>query len=319
MIAGDIPDLVGCVDVKSIRVHAPAPAIFLCGGPVDATVAAPPSLRDAFMRIHDTSPFSRYLTILAEDLNAFFPEGGYKDILGFETDIAQICDLIILFSESYGSAAELGAFAMIEEIALRLLVVMDDSNYGKMSFITLGPIRALQNSFGESAVCVLHRDDLGIASINAPQSINMKVFAARMGSAISARASASREPSTFDPSRNGHIIKLIVGLLQHYGALTLDEIDVLLFCMDIKRNQGDLKNLLLCAIFLKWVIKDKRGINVYYLSIVNKEAVAYRFRPGLSVIDKNRWRADIVEHWRKNDPERFNSIRAARSASAVAP
>jgi hypothetical protein len=107
VIAGDIPDLVGYVDVKSIRVHAPAPAIFLCGGPVDAKVAAPPSLRDAFMRIHHTAPFSRYLTILAEDLNAFFPEGEYKDILKFETDIAQICDLIILFSESYGSAAEL--------------------------------------------------------------------------------------------------------------------------------------------------------------------------------------------------------------------
>ena len=118
MIAGDdIPDLVGYVDVKSIRVHAPAPAIFLCGGEVDAKVASPPSLRDAFMRIHHTPPFSRYLTILAEDLNAFFPEGEYKDILKFETDIAQICDLIILFSESYGSAAELGAFSMIEEIA----------------------------------------------------------------------------------------------------------------------------------------------------------------------------------------------------------
>ena len=74
------------------------------------------------MRIHHIPPFSRYLTILAEDLNAFFPEGEYKDILKFETDIAQICDLIILFSESYGSAAELGAFSMIEEIARRLLV-----------------------------------------------------------------------------------------------------------------------------------------------------------------------------------------------------
>ncbi len=93
MIAGDIPDLVGYVDVKSIRVHAPAPAVFLCGGRVDVKVAAPPSLRDAFMRISHCHPFSRYLTVLAEDLNAFFPEGEYKDILKFETDIAQICDL----------------------------------------------------------------------------------------------------------------------------------------------------------------------------------------------------------------------------------
>jgi hypothetical protein len=240
VIAGDIPDLVGYVDVKSIRVHAPAPAIFLCGGPVDATAAAPPSLRDAFMRIHHTPPFSRYLTILAEDLNAFFPEGDYKDILKFETDIAQICDLIILFSESYGSAAELGAFSMFEEIARRLLVVIDDLNYNRLSFITLGPVRFLQNLCGESAICVLHRDDLGITSINATQSINLKTFSARMGSAISARTAASREPSTFNPDRNGHIIKLIVGLIQHYGALTLDEVEVLLYCMDIKKSASEL-------------------------------------------------------------------------------
>lgn len=313
MIAGDIPDLVGYMDVKSIRVHAPAPAIFVCSGPVDAKVAVPPSLRDAFMRIHCTPPFSRYLTILAEELNAFFPEGEYKDILKFETDIAQICDLIILFSESYGSVAELGAFSMIEEIALRLLVVMDDFNYGESSFVTLGPVRSLLNAYGESAICVLHRDDLGIISIEATQSINLKTFSSRMGSAILARMAAFREPSTFDPSRNGHIIKFIVGMIQHYGALTLDEIEVLLFCMDINKTQTEVRNFLLCSIFLKWIVKDKRGINVYYSSIADKEAVAYKAMPGLYVMDKNRWRADILDYWKNNEPERFDSIRAARA------
>jgi hypothetical protein len=201
---------------------------------------------------------------------------------------------------------------MIEEIALRLLVVIDDFNYHKLSFITLGPIRSLENTYGESSICVLHRDDLGITSIDATQPINLKTFSARMASAISARTAVSREPSTFDPTRNGHIIKLIVGLIQHYGALTLEEVDVLLFCMDIKKNCSELRNLLLCAIFLKWVVKDKRGLNVYYSSIVDKEALAYRALPGVPVIDKSRWRADIVEYWKKGEPERFNSIRAAR-------
>jgi hypothetical protein len=52
---------------------------------------------------------------------------------------------------------------------------------------------------------------------------------------------------------------------------------------------------------------------VYYSSIVDKEAVAYKALPGRSIIDKSRWRADIVEYWRKGEPERFNSIRAARA------
>ena len=265
------------------------------------------------MRIHTTPPFSRYLTILAEELNAFFPEGHYKDILKFETDIAQICDLIILFSESYGSAAELGAFTMIEEIALRLLVVIDDFNYSKMSFITLGPLRSLQDSYGDAAVCVLHRDDLGITSVSTTQSIDIPTFSQRLKTAISAKVAVSPEPATFDPTRNGHLIKLIVGLIQHYGALTIDEIDVLLFCMNIQSTPSDISNFLLCAIFLRWIVKDKRGPHVFFLSIVDNEAIAYKLLPEVPLLDKNRWRSDIVAHWRKDDPERFNSIRAARA------
>jgi hypothetical protein len=60
-------------------------------------------------------------------------------------------------------------------------------------------------------------------------------------------------------------------------------------------------------------VSDKRGLNVYYSAIVDKEAVVYRALPGLPVIDKSRWRADIVEFWKKDEPERFNSIRAARA------
>ena len=267
------------------------------------------------MRINHAPPFSRFLTILAEDLNAFFPQGEYKDILKFETDIAQICDLIVLFSESYGSAAELGAFSMIPEIALRLLVVMDDLNYKNLSFITLGPVRSLENSYGDSAICVIHRDDVDIHSISAAHTVNLTTFSSRMSAAILGRMREHKEHSTFDPARNGHVIKLIVGIIQHYGALTLDEIECLLFCMDIKNNIDEIKNFLLCAIFLRWIIKDKRGINEYYSSIVKREALSYKALPDKALIDKDRWRSDIVEHWKKGEPERFNSIRAARIKS----
>ena len=231
MIAGDkIPDLVGYVDVETIHVHAPKSGIFLCGGQVDAKSLYPLSLRDAFMRIHSASPFSEHLVILAEDLNAFFPQGFYSDILSFEGDIAQISELIILFSESFGSVAELGAFVMVPEIASRLLVVVDDKNYRDQSFIRLGPLLSLENQYGESAVYVVHRNDIGIASIKDIASINLKVFADRLKDAIKTRMATTKEPSKFDPTRNGHVIKLVVGLIQHYSALTLDEIGCLLYC-----------------------------------------------------------------------------------------
>lgn len=114
------------------------------------------------MRIAYLHPFTKYNSILAEELEAFFPNGDYKDFLSLESDIAQISTLILLFSESFGSAAELGAFAMVEEIARKLLVVIDDKRYSENSFIKLGPLRAIQLSSGDGAVCVLNRDDLNI-------------------------------------------------------------------------------------------------------------------------------------------------------------
>ena len=90
LVGGEIPDLVECMDAKTIRVHAPTAVLFLCGGQRDLTAPKPKSLRDAFLRIHDEAAFRKYDVLIAEDLNAFFPKGNYKDILSFESDFAQI-------------------------------------------------------------------------------------------------------------------------------------------------------------------------------------------------------------------------------------
>jgi hypothetical protein len=140
LAGGDIPDLVECVDVNSVRVHAPTSVILVCGGRSDVTATKPTSLRDAYVKLLHRKEFSKYKTLLAEELQAFFPNGQYRDILTLEADIAQISDLIILFTESFGSAAELGAFAIMPTIAPKLLVVIDDHYYGEDSFIKLGSL-----------------------------------------------------------------------------------------------------------------------------------------------------------------------------------
>ena len=300
------------MDVGTLRVYAPSPAIFLCGGPVDSSVPSPPSLREAFLRLHTTPPFSEYKILLAEELNAFFPQGSYKDILSFESDIAQLSELIVLFSESFGSAAELGAFSMVPEIALRLLVVIDDRHYAIQSFITLGPVRYLENEYKGSSICVINLNDLSIRNIFDLTTLNLSAFSTVMGNAINARKIKKIERSTFDRTRNGHIIKLIVGLVQHYGSLTVDEIDALLFCFDVPVQHSKIPDFLLCAEFLGWIIKDKRGINTFYSAMIAKDAVSYKHKPNGPTIDRIRWRADVLEFWRRGDPERFSSITFAR-------
>jgi hypothetical protein len=129
------------LDADKIHVQAPTSVIFLCGGPISSVVEPIPlSLRDAFLKILENPVLKGRDLIQAEDITpqiSFFNK--YENILDFETDLAQIVELIILFCESEGSLAELGAFAMINEIALRLFWLYERST--GTSFHSLGLVR----------------------------------------------------------------------------------------------------------------------------------------------------------------------------------
>ena len=296
--------------MSTVRVHSPTSLLFLCGGPINIKALKPPSLREAFTRVLHEKPFKKYTMLLAEQLNAFFPKGNYQDILTFEAHIAQISELIVLFSESFGSAAELGAFSMVPDISHRLLVVIDDDNYHANSFISLGPIRALENKF-KSSVCVLHRNDIGIPNIRNVEDVKIDVLSAQMQAAIEARELTSKEHTTFDPARPGHIIKFIVGLIQNYGALTIDEIEAHLYCVGLATPVETLKNYLLCAEFADWIVQDKRGIRTYFSALDRRKALQFESRKDREKFDKIRWQAAVMEHWKTTDATRFSSIQAA--------
>lgn len=304
-------------EAGSLHVRAPSPIILFCGGPIVVASPKPKSLRQAYTLIYGRIPFRNYTNLTPEEFTIFGPDPHYKDWLSFESEFAQIVDLIILFSESYGSVAELGAFSMVKEIASRLLVIMDDKNYTDNSFVKLGPIRKLEEEYGRPAVCVLNRRDINIPDIKNVEDMDLDSFAATLVAAIDRRKQDYRERTTFNSSRPGHVIKLIVGFIQHYGALTDQEIDVLLFAMNLKVTPQQLMNYLTCAICAKWIRKDKRGIEEYYCALPNiKQAIEYRLRKDLSPeeMDKDRWRARVIDYWKSTDHSRFSSIQATLMA-----
>jgi hypothetical protein len=297
------------IDADSIRVYAPTQILFVCGGETNASSTKILSLRDAFMRLVGDPPFVTYQVIIAEQLPWFFPKGDYKDILLLESDIAQISDLVLLFSESFGSACELGAFSTVDEIARRLLVFIDDINAKDQSFVALGPLRALQNLTRSQSVCVLDHVELGFGDIQNVKDIRLSTFSERVASAIRQRKPLAEEHKRLDVHRSGHILKLAVGLIQHYSALTLDEIcdKLSFFVSEIDRNR--IRDLLLCAEFAEWVAYRPLGINTYYVSTANKPAMSFKLESSSPRIDRLRWRSDIVEHWKQTDPERFTALR----------
>ncbi len=255
----------------------------------------------------------KYEVRRAEEMEWAFPKGGeYAELVEFESDIAQISDLIVLFSESAGSLAELGAFAQVDEIASRMLVFVDNEKYADPSFIKLGLLDYLTRKYGNEAVGVLQIADLNIQSIAALDTIDLDRLAASTdGALIFHLKEKKREPTKFDKTRNGHVTKLVTGLIQHYAALTLDEIDTLLYCLGVSTPQQEIKKHLNCAELFGWVIKERAVFQTYYAAIEGKRALHFYFHPQTKRIDRSFWNTEIVAHWKKNDPERFSSIQAA--------
>lgn len=313
MLIEHLPDLHEIVDVGSVHVNIPASTIFLCGGDISHNDDKITSLRKAFLRFAYEKPFNNYKILIAEEINAFFPRGTYEDLLSLESDLAQIASLILVFSESFGSAAELGAFAVTAEIAERLLVIIDDKNYNESSFVKLGPLKLLENSVGRSAVYVLNRESLKIESVSDVSGIDLRVLKTSMTEAIRDREASIKKTSTLNAQNHGHLIMLMVGITQQYGALTADELSYCLGGLGIEIELKDIKNFLLCAEFIDWVTLVPLGSRDYYASSLDKAAISFRRRPDASDIDMVRWRAEVTNYWKEHDSNRFSVISKVRS------
>jgi len=150
---------------ESVRVRAPSSIVFLCGGVIDARLDPPTALRDAFYRSIKTAP-PAYTVVLAEDANPLTTDAGYGDLLSFESDIAQVVGLILLFAESAGSLAELGAFAASQPLHPRFSQCFLIFTTIKAHSSEMGPLSTWKKSTERSAfsfliilISVLHQAD----------------------------------------------------------------------------------------------------------------------------------------------------------------
>jgi hypothetical protein len=298
------------LDAERIHVQSASDIIFLCGGQrSDISEPTPLSLRDAFLKIIDYPILRRRDVVQAEDITdniSFFDK--YEDILEFETDIAQIVELIILFCESEGSLAELGAFAMIEEIASRLFVVVREKHWNIDSFIKLGPLRRIQKKYGRGSIFLIDDAEVGMRGDSASH-VKKDVLGSLLSEPISLRLQRPREPSTFDATRPGHVIKLVVGLVQEYGALKIDEIVELLRVLNVIRGAADVHRYLLCAQAVGWLKEISKGSSDYFVAVGTKlDAATILSREDAQLKNKQRRRFSIREHWKTHDKERYNAI-----------
>lgn len=282
---------------------------------MDSSSNPPTTLRDAFYRVAQASS-PTYRIILAEEATPLTADAGYGDLLSFESDIAQVVGLILLFAESAGSLAELGAFAALKTVAPSLLAILDDFYYGQSSFIRNGPVKFLENEYGDDWILVIERGDLGIGTGGSNASLDAVKLGAAIMPAIDKRLARRNVFEKFDPSNNGHVILLMTGLCKEFGALTITEIHDHLLHLGLPAiTRARLRNYIYCSELLGWLATVRKGNHIFYVAAGGGSALDYSLEPAVAVKDKVRWRTDIRSFWLKNDPARMRAITEVLSST----
>ena len=118
--------------------------IFLCGGPI-ARNGAFLSARDFFYRYLLRNLAWAKRIKLAEDISTWFQkDNAFPDLLQLENYLAHLAAATVLFVESPGSIAELGAFAASDELRPKTLAVLNTAYGSDKSFIADGPVRRIK-------------------------------------------------------------------------------------------------------------------------------------------------------------------------------
>lgn len=116
-------------------------SIFLCGADIKNHETA----RSKMAAI--LSHYPRYELLYPEDLFDDLLAGqGQHSLLKLESILADNVDAIVLFPESPGSFAEIGAFSNNEKLAQKMIVLSNKKYKSNKSFINYGPYRLIKSS-----------------------------------------------------------------------------------------------------------------------------------------------------------------------------
>lgn len=128
--------------------------------------ASPPKARELFMR-YARGQIKWVEFFLAEEYFEVFSSGEEYDLLTTEERMVHYADCLLMFLESESTFAELGAFAIKDDVAKRLLLVNEKAHRHSDSFIAKGPVAKAErlSRFGAPIYVGLEHALLAVAEL----------------------------------------------------------------------------------------------------------------------------------------------------------
>lgn len=270
--------------------------IWLFGGTGDfrlGTAESCTSLRESFWRQSLTccpAPEHAWTGDLdiPEQHQGWWAFSGYDDLLTFERDACHLARAIVLFPESPGSLAELGALAVDDSIVNRLLVIVQ-SKYldaeNRESFLNLGPLKrvdALKNRcvIGTKSSTALPEEDFETV---------MEFVHDRLPSMPSTEKLRLDTPT--------HKLLLIADLVDLLLISKPAELHGALLHFGVSLTQHELERAAKLLEFFSLIRIEHRGAEYFYVrrEKADRTWVNYTAKEGKPAFDRSRFRLDRMK------------------------
>jgi hypothetical protein len=235
----------------------------------------------------------------------------YDHLFDLEDDLAYLSAIIMLFVESPGSIAELGAFCHDRVLSKKLMAVLEHSYQNGPSFIQDGPVALLKKQNSHS---VLFYPWLGQPNEHGVRPLDLdeakKTLDLLLKELLKVMSGIAKEEK-FDSRNRGHRMLLIADFVKLGVIVKLNEIASLLAAAGLKHVSGRLERYLFLLEKLKLIEKTEYGNSSYYVSPgPPNQYIRYARTSKNLTPDRMRLRSDLSDALKALDRDRLRALDA---------
>ena len=262
------------------------------------------SQRDAFVRwVKANRSDLNEVLLLPENYEDWNDFDVYSDLLLFEKDLGYVTSAVVVFLESPGAIAELGAFSQIDSLSERLLVVVTDNRHPKKSFISLGPIRNLHDTRKHPfCVCVIpDPDPLSAIRDHLPVVVDN----------LDSKRSSAPKTQEFSNAMPQHEILLVLDLINLFLIATVLELKEIAEHFGVKLGLARLDQILFVLERTQLVTGKHYGNTKYFVARRFRKAyLDFTSREGARSFNRDRFKAERLGEI-QTDQNRKNAYQLA--------
>jgi len=251
------------VDPDRFTILAQPDYIFLCGGRLKDFDH---SLRAHFYAYRvEPNPDLLKRVQLAEKADEWYQTRKvFADLLELEEYLAGLSACILLFVESPGAIAEFGAFSQMSLLRDKLVVVIEDTYYGKTSFIHNGLVEHLERVRPDSVLSYPWLSAVGPDGTSKIDPLGAVDTLDRVAEEVQKVLAKKPKTTAFKSNDHGHLMLLIADLVTLNVVILQNELQDLLASLKVSIALSELKKYLFLLDKLKLISAFHYG-HVNYL------------------------------------------------------